>query len=179
MSGSSTVKAWRMCSTDTKFWSRRRDSFNACSRIRWPLSPNLSLYEPKSTISLFYDRRTRFDQHLVRRITRLSNNSALSKLLHLDDASISAVAFQCNNNPGEPSVANLLPLCTKKAQNFSAIIMCFLCLFVANNRNRLLRVPVRLSSSPVNQLQQPRWLATIRRWRRRSVMRCAQLWLDR
>jgi len=46
----------------------------------------------------------------VRRYTQLSNNSALSKLLHLDVASISAVAFQCNNNPGERSVANLLPL---------------------------------------------------------------------
>jgi hypothetical protein len=66
---------------------------------------------------LFYDRRTGFDQHLVRLITRLSNNSALSKLLDLDVASISAVAFQCNNNPGERSVANLLPLCTKKAQD--------------------------------------------------------------
>jgi hypothetical protein len=45
----------------------------------------------------------------ARRYTQLSNNSALSKLLHLDVASISAVAFQCNNNPGERSVANLLP----------------------------------------------------------------------
>jgi len=50
-----------------------------------------------------------FNQHSVRRFTQLSNNSA-SKLLDLDVASISAVAFQCNNNPGERSVANLLPL---------------------------------------------------------------------
>ncbi|HEX5602280.1 MAG TPA: hypothetical protein VFX63_07005, partial [Pyrinomonadaceae bacterium] len=58
---------------------------------------------------LFYDHRTRFDQHLVRRFTQLSNNSAL-QVAGLDVASISAVAFQCNNNPGERSVANLLPL---------------------------------------------------------------------
>src|ERR1041385_2875011 len=110
-----------MCSTDTKFWSRRRDSFNACSRMRCPLSPNLSLYEPKSTISLMLVTLVLISNQ-VRRFTQLSNNSALSKLLHLDVVRISAVAFQCNNIPGERAPANSLPFIHKEAHHFCAVL---------------------------------------------------------
>jgi hypothetical protein len=76
---------------------------------------------------LIYDYRTHFDQQFSATNHSLSNNSAPSKLLHLDVASISAVAFQCNNNPGERSVANLLPFNGKEAQKAQKHSLCFLC----------------------------------------------------
>src|SRR6185503_145199 len=109
ISGSSIVRACRICSTETKFWSRRRDSFSACSRMRCPLSPNLSLYEPKSTIS-FYDRHTpkrSFDVTVHSTFKQLASGPSCGTWMIL---SISAVAFQCNNFPP----GDFLQICCRK-----------------------------------------------------------------
>src|SRR5687767_287925 len=93
-----------MCSTDTKFWSRRRDSFSACSKIRCPLSPNLSLYDPKSTIILLAHRLDQIDRSTE--TLYFQTAAATSNRGELDVVRISAVAFQCNNyyRRGDPAI---------------------------------------------------------------------------
>src|SRR6476620_11017751 len=95
--------------------------------MRWPLSPNLSLYEPKSTISLLRSSQP-IRSAFAATILLNFQTTRLSKLLHLDVVSISAVAFQCNNNPGAPLDANLWPQRGTKAHPTNMTACHFLCL---------------------------------------------------